>query len=254
MARSSRGYYRYPLGAGATVGRIDQGQDFGGSGPIRAIGRAQVTKIGAPGWPGGAGILYKLLEGPLRGRYVYVYEGVKPSVRVGQQVAAGQVIGQIVPGSSTGIEMGWADAAGTPMSHSEYTEGKETKSGKSFAGFVSLLSNQMLKGGGVRKGSQAEREKIRKLAGEEGGNSGIPGLEQVEGVEGQLEAHGAGGLAESVISGIVSDLASSAEPLMLNIGLVGGGAFLVYYGVMKMLGVQKPVKKGLEAAAIAAPK
>ena len=231
-----RGYV-YPFGPKTTVGRIDQGQDFGGSGSIRAIGNAVVTKIGAPGWPGGKGIVYKLLDGPQRGRSVYVYEGVSPSVRVGQRVGAGQVIGQIIPGTSTGIETGWSSSAGVPLSHSSYTEGKETGAGKAFAQFLEVLKGKGAIGTKLSPGTTKEY-------------SGIPGVEQAE------QAGTAGEDAASAVANLPEHLAemfaSHAEALMLNIALIGGGAFLVYYGAALMLGVKKPVATPAKAAAVAA--
>jgi hypothetical protein len=67
----------------------------------------------------------------------------------------------------------------------------------------------------------------------------FPGQQQAEDV-----VHGAEDLPGKVLEGIVGDVAKSAESLMLNIGLIGGGAFLVYYGAALMLGV-KPIKKGV---------
>lgn len=55
-------------------------------------------------------------------------------------------------------------------------------------------------------------------------------------------------LADEVLSGVVGDVAKSAEPLMLNIGLVFGGAFLIYYGVALMAGVDEPGLKLLRAS------
>lgn len=138
FAGSNSGYVS-PLTSQATTGRIDQGQDFGGSGAVRAIGDAKIVRTGAPGWPGGKGVEYKLLNGPAKGRCVYVYEGIHVTVRSGQTVKAGSVIGTIIPGSSTGIEMGWSDCHGVPISHGEYTEGKETKAGKGFAQFLKSI-------------------------------------------------------------------------------------------------------------------
>lgn len=54
--------------------------------------------------------------------------------------------------------------------------------------------------------------------------------------------------AEEVVSDLVSMLAEHAEPLMLNIALLGLGAFFIYYGAALMLGVKKPVATPLEAA------
>jgi hypothetical protein len=220
--------YVYPFDPSARAGRIDQGQDFGGTGSIRAIGNAVVTKLGAPGWPGGKGILYKLLDGPQRGRYIYVYEGVEPSVRVGQRVKAGQTIGKLIRGSSTGIEIGWADAQGVPLSHGGYTEGKETHAGKSMADFLHYLQthNSRFPWG------PAEQKRVERLAEHEGLKSGIGDV-----IPGP--------------SDILSELFGGFHPeaFMLNVALIGGGAFLAYYGVAMLFGIKRPVATPLKAVA-----
>jgi hypothetical protein len=238
--------YLFPLGSKATTSRIDQGVDFGGTGPIKAIGKAKIIRTGAPGWPGGAGILYQLLDGPAKGKYVYVNEGVKPNVRAGQMVAAGQTIGSLIPGTSTGIEMGWANSQGVPISHGEYTEGKETKGGKNFRGFLQAI-----------KGEKPEPSVLEQAA-EWFGVISSPGSAPAKAAP--KAANAVGGVAGEVLSGIAGDFAKSAESLMLNIALIGGGAFLVYYGSALALGAKSPVgtpvKKAAETAAAvaAAPK
>src|SRR5260221_158107 len=117
----------FALSAELVTGRIDQGVDFTGSGPIVAIGEARVLATEAPGWPEGGGVLYQLLDGPLKGRSIFVYEGVDATVQVGQTVSAGQQIATFRPGGS--IEIGLADSSGTPISHAEYYEGKVTEGG-----------------------------------------------------------------------------------------------------------------------------
>jgi murein DD-endopeptidase MepM/ murein hydrolase activator NlpD len=119
----------------ATTGRIDQGVDFTGTGPIAAVGDAKILAVGAPGWPEGGGVLYKLLDGQRAGQIIFVYEGVQATVRPGQHVSAGEQIATFVPGGS--IEMGFADASGVPLSHGEYVEGKETVWGREMASFLS---------------------------------------------------------------------------------------------------------------------
>ena len=119
----------------ATTGRIDQGVDFTGTGPIAAVGDAKVLAVGAPGWPEGGGVLYRLLDGQRAGQVIFVYEGVQATVRPGQHVSAGEQIATFVPGGS--IEMGFADADGVPLSHGEYVEGKETVWGREMASFLS---------------------------------------------------------------------------------------------------------------------
>jgi murein DD-endopeptidase MepM/ murein hydrolase activator NlpD len=118
----------------ATTGRIDQGVDFTGTGPIVAVGDAEILATGAPGWPEGGGVLYKLLSGSRAGQIIFVYEGVEATVHAGQHVSAGEQIAMFVPGGS--IEMGFADAAGVPLSHAEYYEGKETIWGREMASFL----------------------------------------------------------------------------------------------------------------------
>jgi hypothetical protein len=121
----------------AATRRIDQGVDFTGTGPIAAVGDAEILKTGAPGWPEGGGVLYKLLSGVRAGQVIFVYEGVEATVHAGQHVSAGDQIGVFVPGGS--IEMGFADEAGVPISHGEYVEGKETQGGKEMAAFLDSI-------------------------------------------------------------------------------------------------------------------
>jgi hypothetical protein len=118
----------------ATTGRVDQGVDFTGTGPIAAVGDATILATGAPGWPEGGGVLYKLLSGQRAGQVIFVYEGVQATVHPGQHVAAGEQIAIFRPGGS--IEMGFADASGVPLSHGEYSEGKETIWGREMASFL----------------------------------------------------------------------------------------------------------------------
>jgi len=121
----------------ASTGRIDEGVDFTGTGPIAALGDAEILATGAPGWPEGGGVLYKLTSGQRAGQVIYVYEGVDAAVHPGQHVSAGDQIATFRPGGS--IEMGFADASGTPLAHGEYAEGDETQSGKEMAAFLSSI-------------------------------------------------------------------------------------------------------------------
>jgi murein DD-endopeptidase MepM/ murein hydrolase activator NlpD len=127
----------FSLSTELITGRIDQGVDFVGSGAIVAIGDAKVLRVGAPGWPEEGGVLYQLLDGPLKGETIFVYEGVDATVQPGQTVRAGEQIATFRPGGS--IEIGFADAAGTPLSHGEYFEGKVTQSGLEMFSFLQAL-------------------------------------------------------------------------------------------------------------------
>jgi hypothetical protein len=117
----------FRLSSNLVTGRVDQGVDFTGSGLITAIGEATILAIEAPGWPEGGGVLYRLLKGPLEGQQIYVYEGVEAEVQAGQTVKAGEQIAIFRPGGS--IETGFANAAGVPLGHGEYDEGKITRYG-----------------------------------------------------------------------------------------------------------------------------
>jgi murein DD-endopeptidase MepM/ murein hydrolase activator NlpD len=100
--------------SGLMVERIDMGADFGGSGPVYAIGDGVITNATAdsPGWPGGGWITYQLTDGPAKGLMVYLAEDVTPSVQVGQHVTPNTVIANMYNGSA-GIETGWAMSDGS---------------------------------------------------------------------------------------------------------------------------------------------
>jgi Transglycosylase-like domain/LysM domain len=100
-----------PIGQGLIAGRIDMGVDFGGAGPLYALGSGTIVSVYNSGWPGGVFIVIQLDSG----QYVYYAEDVAPAVVAGQRVAAGALIGHAT-GGGDGIEIGWADgAAGDTM-------------------------------------------------------------------------------------------------------------------------------------------
>lgn len=97
-----------PIGPGLTAERTDQGVDFGGTGPLYAMGDGTVTNVFNSGWPNGVFICIHLDEG----RYVYYAEDITPMTTKGAKVKAGQTIGYATGGQS-GIEIGWAAPPGT---------------------------------------------------------------------------------------------------------------------------------------------
>jgi murein DD-endopeptidase MepM/ murein hydrolase activator NlpD len=109
--KAATAVYLNPLRAvsGLQAQRIDMGADFGGSGPIYAIGDGVITNaIGnSPGWPGGGWITYQLTDGPAKGLVVYLAEDVTPKVQAGQHVTPNTVIASMYNGGA-GIETGWA--------------------------------------------------------------------------------------------------------------------------------------------------
>ncbi|HET9075580.1 MAG TPA: hypothetical protein VFN68_01495 [Acidimicrobiales bacterium] len=116
MAIGSADNYDDPLRAvtGLRPERVDEGVDYGGSGPIYALGDGVVTSI-AGSWPDGTYISYTLTDGPAAGRSVYVAENVTPSVTVGQTVTANTVLG-VLHDAYPDMEIGWsADRYGDTM-------------------------------------------------------------------------------------------------------------------------------------------
>jgi murein DD-endopeptidase MepM/ murein hydrolase activator NlpD len=106
------GKYVNPL-PGFTKGRTDMGVDYSAKpgAPIKAIGNAKILGI-SPNWYQGQPYLsYELLDGPQKGKVVYVAEQINPSVKAGQRVAAGQRIGTYAQ-SGTGIETGFGTSTG----------------------------------------------------------------------------------------------------------------------------------------------
>lgn len=102
--------------SGLIAERVDQGVDFSGSGPILAMGKARILETNGSGWPGGPYMSYQLLDGQYAGRTIYVAENIRPTVKTGQVVNAGDTIAMMFNGG-TGIETGWADSGGgSPLS------------------------------------------------------------------------------------------------------------------------------------------
>jgi murein DD-endopeptidase MepM/ murein hydrolase activator NlpD len=93
--------------------RIDMGVDFGGAGPVYALGDGVVIQSAGdfPGWPGGGWVSYRLTDGPDAGMVVYLAEDVTPTVQAGQQVTPDTIIANMYNGGD-GIETGWAQQNG----------------------------------------------------------------------------------------------------------------------------------------------
>lgn len=144
-AASASGYVNPLANASVRAERIDQGVDYAGTGTLGALGPGVVTQVAGSGsgWEGGGYVEYKLTAGPDAGRYVYYAEGVSPTVSVGQTLTAGQPVATIVPGSSTGIEIGWGSGQGQSAYASAegggYSEGALTAAGQSFSDLIAAL-------------------------------------------------------------------------------------------------------------------
>jgi hypothetical protein len=108
----SSGYVNPFKDAHVQIGRIDEGVDYHGHGPILALGDCVVYGLGGGGWPGGHYINLRLTSGRHAGRFVYIAEGVVPRVSVGRRLKAGEVVCEFgwnaAPGLFPGIEFGWS--------------------------------------------------------------------------------------------------------------------------------------------------
>lgn len=106
--------------------------------------------------------------------------------------------------------------------------------------------------GRSRAMTPAEKRKFEVLAEHENLGSGfgdvVPGGHTIEKAAGDA-AGAAAGLSGEIISALFGEI--HADALMLNIALIGGGAFLTYYGAALMLGIKKPVAAPIAAAALA---
>lgn len=118
--------------SGRSYARLDQGVDFGGTGPIQAIGEGYVMRVerSGSGWGGAVNsfISIMLTTGSRAGWTYYVAEGIEispglhgagPNGKGGSHVTKGQVIGRQVGG----IETGWVSSPtqGSSMSGNALT-------------------------------------------------------------------------------------------------------------------------------------
>jgi hypothetical protein len=110
VGRPAFGTFVNPIGRGLVPERVDMGVDYGGSGPLFALGSGTITSVYNSGWPGGTFIDLRL-QPTLGSGFWFYAENISPLVRLGQAVAAGQLVGRATGGPS-GIEVGWASGRG----------------------------------------------------------------------------------------------------------------------------------------------
>jgi hypothetical protein len=132
------------------------GVDFGGTGPVYAIGNAVVTNAEANngGWPGGGWITYQLTNGPAKGLTVYVAEDVTPDVVVGQNVTSSTVVATMYNGGD-GIETGWAQPGGA-SAESQLPVAGGISGGGPFPTKVGLNFDELLQSLGVPAASNSQ--------------------------------------------------------------------------------------------------
>jgi murein DD-endopeptidase MepM/ murein hydrolase activator NlpD len=129
----SLGGYVAPL-QGATLGRVDQGQDFQGvpGSTVGAIGAGRVDAVKSD--PNGFGkvVYYTILSGPAAGQQIYVGHA-QPTVRPGQTLRPGQPVAKLLQkplGNAT--QPGWTEIGFA-------NGGRPTGDGQGFARFLKEL-------------------------------------------------------------------------------------------------------------------
>ena len=231
------GGYVNPMARAAYVpSRIDQGVDFVGSGPILAIGPARIVETGGSGWPGGPYMAYQLTGGADAGRYVYLAENIKPTVKVGQRVAAGQTIANMFNGG-TGIEMGWAAPGGrSPLSQTAAAGG--ISGGNLPADSVTAVGadfERLLVDLGATRATNAGQPASGRLPKGMGATGALP----LGGTSPFTWSSWAAPLVHLIIKGVKGAINLSKAAIDLGHGDVGGA-------VRAMLGVFKPNAEGAQ--------
>jgi hypothetical protein len=134
----------YRAVTGLVPQRIDQGVDYGGGGPIYALGPGIIDVYHNRddyGWPGQTFVSYKLSAGPAAGQVVYLAENVdlNPALHSGSFVFSGTVLGTLVDADPYS-ESGWG-VVGQAITgeYSCYTEGCATALGIDFNALLVCL-------------------------------------------------------------------------------------------------------------------
>ncbi len=129
------GTYKNPFRAIQQAGklraeRIDEGVDYGGEGPVYALGDGKITNLTNSGWNFGgydAFVGELLTSGPAKGLYVYMAEACVPraSLQIGDVVNADTIICDMINPTDTGIETGWAapPGVGAAIANGQYDKG-----------------------------------------------------------------------------------------------------------------------------------
>ena len=264
--------YANPLaGAKVNAERIDQGVDYAGTGTLSAIARGVITKIspyGQSGWPGNY-LEYQITEpGPFKGQRVYYAEGVTPTVKVGDIVNAGDPVATIIPGWSSGIELGYASGVGTASyasQHGGYSEGQRTAAGDAFSQLVGALGGPAGNAGnrpivGSAPPNTANSDLLAFLHESVTGGQAMgllpagPGT-PLDTISGPSSPAGkaATGVFDTIQTGVditkaFAKFLSNPVPALLTVAFVLGGALMIYSGLGQMLGFNQPVRSSAKTA------
>jgi hypothetical protein len=240
------------LNLGHGYAGVDQGVDFTGAGAIPALAAGTVTDIGSAHIVEGGSypyLVYRLDAGPHKGRFVYVAEQFKPTVKVGQKVQAGQAIG-VAQGGYPGIEVGfnktpqgWNAVAPLPP------KGQPTAAGQQMLAYLHSLAGHGSTGGAAANTVPVSfTGTLGKIGGAVTGAAGaVAGpLSGVGAAKGALDAATAAGkLAERILT----------DPgyIFLWVGFALVGLAFLFLGVERLLGRSATRDAGAGLATVAAP-
>jgi hypothetical protein len=234
--------YANPLkGARVKAERIDMGVDYAGTGVYEALGRGVVTqsRSSGSGWPGPGGYVeYRITEGPLNGKYVYMAEGVSPLKKVGDIVNRGDPVARFTADQSSGTEIGFGAGRGTSTYASVYgggySEGQATGAGAQFSELIQslggppgLLEGRPITGTGPLTGSNDP------ITGAIGSAAGTVG-----------NVIGGGISLTEAVTGFISN----PVPALLTVAFVVIGIVMIFSGAGKLLGFQTPLRSAAGAA------
>jgi hypothetical protein len=132
--------------------RIDQGVDYGGTGYFSAFAACVVTRYWGSnsGW-GGPFLEYQITQdGPTRGDYFYIAEGITPACRVGQHIPAGGHLAKLNPGggiecgqsSGNGTDVSWARAYGGGWTQQRDNDNWASHAGIAFSNLIAALGGK----------------------------------------------------------------------------------------------------------------
>lgn len=223
---------------GLSPERIDMGVDYGGTGPVHALGPGTIVNVNNSGWPGGTFIAEKLSSGPDAGKFVYEAETANPQVHVGQDVTS-STITSFMNGPAS-IEIGWAapPGSGAALGASQFSGANSTAYGKNMSDLLKSLGAPagIVQAGGVRGSVPA---------------SFVSDAQPSSNSSGNPTTAAATNVLQDLLSGL--GFTTDISDLLERAGLILLGAALLIIGVIKTTGQEKNIKAAATDVAMGGP-
>lgn len=129
-----------------TPARIDQGVDYfvNKGDPLLAITDGVVAGIDHNWYKGQPMIWYKVTNGPMKGKFIFMAEGINPHVKPGDKFKAGDVIAHAAD-QGNGMEWGFAQSNGKVLTpYNGAPDGTSMPGGIAFGKFLKSLGAPVL--------------------------------------------------------------------------------------------------------------